>query len=260
MAILERSENAKRCESLLNALLYITMHGIIERISTYFDAAFMLTLNLPTSLSVYVYHIVHEDHKFDLEQGYIGVTKNLERRKPQHFEALKANEHRNYKLQEYYNIHKDKVILYLYKSFPNNKEASAYQLEEFLRPRPNIGLNIAVGGQKTADEVFNAKKYTVSSTHRSPGENLWSGISNYFKTLDKRFASYAEESLKKEEVNQRLQPQKMARLQKELEQKEKERQLKHDKSVLKHLKYLKENSLSEEDQKLVDSWRNRNGV
>ena len=130
---------------------------------------------------VIVYHIVHKDHKLDIDQGYIGVTGNLERRKEQHFEALQSGNHRNHKLQSYYNEHSASILMYVYKSFPANKEKFAYKLEEFLRPHANVGLNIAVGGKKTDDELFNAKQYSQNAEKRSYGSNLLSGLTNSLK-------------------------------------------------------------------------------
>ncbi|MEZ8197061.1 GIY-YIG nuclease family protein [Vibrio cortegadensis] len=108
----------------------------------------------------YIYHIRRPEHANNLDEGYIGVTGNLTSRIQQHKSKLIKGEHTNHKLQSYYD--ESKIIDFvLYKSCATKSEA--YQLEGYLRPVANVGLNIAVGGDLTYENRFESKKYNVKT-------------------------------------------------------------------------------------------------
>lgn len=208
--------------------------------------------SLPTSLTnlgtVVVYHIVKSEDKNNLDLGYVGVTTNFAKRKIDHFEALNFDKHRNKKLQKYYREFSESIIMYVYKSFPKNEEDAAYQLEEFLRPKSNIGLNIAVGGSKKYEEIFNAKEYSTSSYDNSKSDNFFSAIKKGLKNLDKKLETFADEALTKTELDKKRQP-------KELEQWEKEQNAKLEQRIHNHLNRPK---LDPKDQEAVDLWLKKN--
>ena len=87
-----------------------------------------------------VYWAHHKDKHYDpLEQGYVGVTIDLEERGKGHRHSSV-----NPKFRNFLNKYKDDVLFTPITSFDNKEEAYAY--EEELRPVENIGLNIAPGG------------------------------------------------------------------------------------------------------------------
>lgn len=90
-------------------------------------------------MSIYsVYHIHVESN---LNSGYIGLTKNAKLRFSQHgWKNKKTNKHLRYALAKY---GKDVKFSVLAKDL--DMEA-AILLEEMLRPKPNIGWNVAAGG------------------------------------------------------------------------------------------------------------------
>ena len=77
---------------------------------------------------------------------YYGVTSNLEARMMSHLLNMNNETHDNYLLQREYdagNISKDNFSLYK----DNLTSQEAYNLEFELRPRPNMGWNLAAGGK-----------------------------------------------------------------------------------------------------------------
>jgi hypothetical protein len=202
------------------------------------------------NLGAVVYHIVKKSDKYNLDEGYIGVTGNFEQRKKQHIDGLSVGEHTNYKLQEYYDEFKDVLEVYAYKTFLGGTIKDAYLLEEYLRPRPNIGLNIAVGGKREFDERFNTKKYSVTATQQTPAVNIFTAVKNIFKSADKSLATFAENSLKKSELTQ-------TNNKKELEEWAKQQQLKSDRKIAAHIARRKQNPLSKEDAANIEAWKKR---
>lgn len=90
-------------------------------------------------MNVYsVYHI-HAGTRHD--DGYIGITKNPELRFQQHgWKRKKCNAHLRNALSKY----KDRVVFDVLAS--NLDFEAACLLEEMLRPNPNMGWNVAAGG------------------------------------------------------------------------------------------------------------------
>ena len=86
-----------------------------------------------------VYWIHHPDHTDMFSQGYIGVSKDVEKRFKQHFEK-KHNLHLVNATHKYGwdNLVKKQILI--------AEEDYCYDIEGKLRPTANIGWNIAVGG------------------------------------------------------------------------------------------------------------------
>jgi group I intron endonuclease len=85
-----------------------------------------------------VYHIHVEPN---LNTGYIGISKNVELRFSQHtWKRKKTNEHLKNALAKYGDAVKFSVIV------EGLDFEAASLIEEVLRPEPNIGWNIAAGG------------------------------------------------------------------------------------------------------------------
>ena len=116
---------------------------------------------------VLVYHIrsVKAGHDRKVNEGYIGVTTDFERRKCEHFRQLKKGTHSNHKLQAYFDSHDDTQMVVYHQAVT---EEEAYELESCLRPIPNVALNIAVGGQVEFDGRFNEKIYNVVTDNGFP--------------------------------------------------------------------------------------------
>jgi hypothetical protein len=80
-------------------------------------------------LQEYLIYWIHNDQETNIEtQGYVGITKNLTRRLKEH--RRKHNFLDNRKVDVF--LHGDKLY--------------CKQIEQSLRPKRNIGLNIAEGG------------------------------------------------------------------------------------------------------------------
>lgn len=85
-----------------------------------------------------VYHIHVEP---SLSSGYIGITKNVTLRFAQHgWKRKKSNKHLRNALAKYGNAVKFSVVA------KDLDYEAASLVEEMLRPTPNIGWNIAAGG------------------------------------------------------------------------------------------------------------------
>ena len=86
-----------------------------------------------------VYWIHHPDHTDMFSQGYIGVSKNAQKRFKQHLEK-KHNPHLVNAIHKYGwdNLVKEQILI--------AEEDYCYDIEGKLRPTINIGWNIAVGG------------------------------------------------------------------------------------------------------------------
>jgi hypothetical protein len=104
----------------------------------------------------YVYHIC--DHS-NTKHGYIGVTNDPERRWNNH---IKSNTRVGRSIRKHgWTIDNNMKIIY------TGSDSECFLLEQTLRPHPNIGLNIAVGGQggNTGNYSLERNK-KISSTHK----------------------------------------------------------------------------------------------
>lgn len=94
-----------------------------------------------------VYWIHLAEHTDPSTDGYIGVTKNTERR----FSTHKWNAQRCNKvckvLEKAINKYKDKLI---YSILMITNKTHAYFTEKSLRPSPKIGWNISIGGENSS--------------------------------------------------------------------------------------------------------------
>lgn len=109
----------------------------------------------------YIYHIRYKEDNNNIDNGYIGLTNNPINRKSKHWAALHLNIHKNYKLQEAFNKKPDDFEFVFYKEFNDRKDAAL--LEETLRPLPNIGWNIAVGGERVYEKRFEKKIFNIEN-------------------------------------------------------------------------------------------------
>jgi len=89
-----------------------------------------------------VYWIRDASHTDITCEGYVGVSKEFNKRIKTHLKRIKTKKHDNYKLIENYN---DNVVI---KTIVISDEDSCYDLEFKLRPSNNIGWNINAGGVK----------------------------------------------------------------------------------------------------------------
>lgn len=116
--------------------------------------------------SVYVYwlHLPHQTNMFG--EGYIGVSKNPQKRLYQHKRIDKNKRHENYNLSNafktYDNIKLDIIL--------EAEENYCYLIENKLRPCKNIGWNINEGGDKPP-KIYGKKPYISEMLRKRVGEN-----------------------------------------------------------------------------------------
>jgi hypothetical protein len=85
---------------------------------------------------------IHLATHTDIEtQGFIGVSTNYLKRFQTHRNASVKNTHTNQQLATAFNTHSDIVV----DVFMMGTKSFCYQIEATLRPRPNIGWNLAPG-------------------------------------------------------------------------------------------------------------------
>lgn len=87
----------------------------------------------------YLYHLCREGDIGDLDKGYIGVSYSPEQRWQQHKHSTK-----NPRLEEAFNKYTDINMFIL----AEGEEKCILEMERMLRPEPDIGWNIAIGGSK----------------------------------------------------------------------------------------------------------------
>jgi predicted GIY-YIG superfamily endonuclease len=88
-----------------------------------------------------IYSVYHIHVKSSLDNGYIGITKNAELRFSQHtWKRKKTNCHLRNAFAKYGDAIKFSVLV------KNLDFEAASLIEEMLRPKPNMGWNIAIGG------------------------------------------------------------------------------------------------------------------
>jgi group I intron endonuclease len=94
--------------------------------------------------SIYWIHLV--EHTDIYTQGYVGVSKNMDRRINDHIRKLTTNTHTNPHLKYAFNKYGwEKVVVDI---FWCGEEKYCYVLENTLRPSKNIGWNITIGGHR----------------------------------------------------------------------------------------------------------------
>ena len=89
-----------------------------------------------------VYWIRDKSHTDITREGYVGVSKEFEKRIKTHLKRIETKEHGNYKLIENFS---NKIII---DAVVISNEDTCYDLEFKLRPSNNIGWNINAGGVK----------------------------------------------------------------------------------------------------------------
>lgn len=113
-----------------------------------------------------LYWIHLKEHTDMFSEGYIGVSKNFNKRINKHFCTLRNNTHENDHLNNAYNLYKeenlrvDKILI--------GTEDYCYEIEEKLRPDRNIGWNINKGGYKPPDPTGRIlSEYTKNKISKS---------------------------------------------------------------------------------------------
>ena len=94
--------------------------------------------------SIYWIHLA--EHTDIYTQGYVGVSKNIDRRINDHIRELTANTHTNPHLK--YAFKKYGWDNFVVDIFWCGEEKYCYALENTLRPSKNIGWNITIGGHR----------------------------------------------------------------------------------------------------------------
>lgn len=128
-----------------------------------------------------VYWIRRKNYTDVLNEGYVGVSNDIEYRFSQH----RSNNSRvGNAIRKY-----DDVVIDVIYCFENLKEA--LQKEKELRPKKYIGWNIAIGGQippSIKDQTPIHEK--ISKTVKKMGMNPYSEKTHDIKTVAKRVKSY----------------------------------------------------------------------
>lgn len=96
-----------------------------------------------------IYWIRYEDMTDPTTQGYVGVTNNIVRRSKHHLSTLKHNRHINTHLQHAYNKCPDIVVTTIY----TGTAVECYNEEYRLRPTPNVGWNLIIGGTAPPNDL-----------------------------------------------------------------------------------------------------------
>lgn len=117
--------------------------------------------NSKCEYSYVVYWIHREVHTSPDNEGYIGITKNVEKRIKDHFNRP-SNLHLKYAMNKYSDI--KHTILYEYIN-----EYDAIEIEKRFRPNKNIGWNIAEGGGIPPSNL--GVKFTEERKEKHRGNN-----------------------------------------------------------------------------------------
>lgn len=104
-----------------------------------------------------LYWIKHKEHTDIFTQGYVGVTKNYEKRWRRHIGDAKNKKHDNPHLQKALNKYNSKTIIQEIILFASEKYC--YEIENKLRNKENIGWNICSGGTKPPISKPRGKNY-----------------------------------------------------------------------------------------------------
>ena len=104
--------------------------------------------------SVYWLHLI--EHTDPLNEGYIGVSKNPESRMATHIRRASENRHHNINLIEAIRDYGKNAIIK--DIIMTGQEVFCYEVENDMRPGPNIGWNIAEGGRMGAGGRFGVPK------------------------------------------------------------------------------------------------------
>lgn len=122
------------------------------------------------------YSVYHIHIKPSLDEGYIGITKNTEQRFFEHRTKIKQrNVHLNNALQKYGDAVQFSVVA------SDLAYEAACLLEKMLRPKPNMGWNIAVGGdvppnpkgkQRSEEHRANISKAKIGKKNPMFGKNI----------------------------------------------------------------------------------------
>jgi predicted GIY-YIG superfamily endonuclease len=105
-----------------------------------------------------VYWIRHKDHTDMFSQGYIGISKNIEKRFEQHFKRTK-NRHLKFAIEKYgeENLIKQQILV--------ADESYCLDIELKLRPNKDIGWNCTLGGGKPP-VALKGRKHSVPSWNK----------------------------------------------------------------------------------------------
>lgn len=114
-----------------------------------------------------IYSVYHIHIKPSLDEGYIGITKNTNQRFLEHRTKLKQrNVHLHNALEKYKDEVKFSVIA------TDLEYEAATLLEQMLRPKPNMGWNIAAGGDVPPNPKgkLRSEKYRTNISKAKIGE------------------------------------------------------------------------------------------
>jgi hypothetical protein len=154
----------------------------------------------------HLYWIHLEEHNNISSEGYIGVSKQVEKRLKDHTYMLETNMHENIHLSraflKYENLRYDVLL--------EAPEQYCYDIEFLLRPAYNIGWNIAPGGNKPPpSEIGRGKGRKLSEEHKNSIAK-----SSYFNVFNKseerkKLTSKTMKGVPKTEVQKRKQSESM---------------------------------------------------
>ena len=122
-------------------------------------------MKLKTEGFACVYWIHKPDQKDEYNEGYIGVSKNPNKRWIQHRTDAANNRHPNNYLQNAIIKYKDSLV---YEVIFGGTEQQCFEYEKELRPKPSIGWNLMSGGPIGKITEEGRKKVSLAAKNRKP--------------------------------------------------------------------------------------------
>lgn len=157
-------------------------------------------------MTTYVYQAARENDRGDYTKGYIGVSIDPERRKAEHIKYDKnGNVHLRRALDKYCDVEWNIIF--------EGSDEECYALEKELRPRPNMGWNVAAGGGRPpVNKMFGEDNPMFGKTFTEEHKRMISDSNkgkvrtaehkeNYKKAVAKRPASHYDVHKGKGNVN-----------------------------------------------------------
>jgi len=144
----------------------------------------------------YLYHICRKEDEGNLRKGYIGITKNLDRRWRQHNKPS-SRSHVSNAIRKYNDI--------IFTGITEGSREEMARFEEYLRPRKDIGWNIDCGGRIAPDRTGHIisqetrKKMSNSHIGRKVSQETRNKISKAQKGIPRGKNPKISKALRKED-------------------------------------------------------------
>ena len=137
-------------------------------------------------MKAYVYWLYLSKHNNLLNQGYIGVSRNPEKRLKDHHYLIQNHWHENPHLLRAFEKNKNEVVQTI---LLIGEEKYCYEIETKLRPNKQIGWNIAEGGNKPPTmygHTHNKGRIPTSETLEKRRESMIKKMAEKFPPENRR--------------------------------------------------------------------------